>query len=281
MKQVGLIGYPVAQSRSPQMQQAAFDALGVHARYTLWPTPPGTLSERIASLRSPEVLGANVTIPYKEAAVPLVDTCDQAAIRIGAINTIVNRDGRLIGYNTDAPGFLRALAECAAFASHGKRAVIMGTGGAARAAAVALLESGIAGLTLLGRTASHIERLVQHVQTLAAHMDRVIAVHGALLQSADAALFLSTTDLLVNATPVGLRPDDPLLITVAALPTQTLVMDMVFNPPWTPLLAAAQAHGCSTLNGLPMLLFQGALAFELWTNCQAPLEAMRAVLGGL
>src|SRR5947209_112540 len=103
MKQVGLIGYPVAHSRSPQMHNAAFQASGIDAWYELWETPPEQLEERIASLRSPEMLGANVTIPYKEQVVSLLDECDALATRIGAVNTIVNRDGRLVGYNTDAP----------------------------------------------------------------------------------------------------------------------------------------------------------------------------------
>jgi len=129
------------------MQQAAFDALGIEARYALWETQPGTLPDRIAALRSLEVLGANVTIPYKEDIVPLLDECDRVAVQIGAVNTIVNRDGRLVGYNTDARGFMRALAEFTAFPfdSHGKKAVILGSGGAARAAARARLAAHQAG----------------------------------------------------------------------------------------------------------------------------------------
>jgi shikimate dehydrogenase len=263
------------------MQQAAFDALDLQARYLLWETPPGTLPARIASLRSAEVLGANVTIPYKEAAVPLLDECDPTATRIGAINTIVHRNGRLVGYNTDAPGFLHALAECVgcSFDSHGKKAVILGTGGAARAAAVALLENGAAELTLLGRTAAHIERLLQHLQTLTAQMQPPPRVHGELLTSPAANTFLASADLLVNATPIGRKADDPLLCDVNALPARALVMDMIFNPPLTPLLSAAQTHGCQSLNGLAMLLYQGALAFEKWTARPAPLEIMRRALG--
>ena len=142
MRQAGLVGYPVSHSLSPQMHQAAFDALGIEAHYVLWETQPAMLAERIASLRSSEVLGANVTIPFKEDVVPFVDECDPLAMRIGAINTVVNQNGRLVGYNTDAPGFIQALAGFVSppFDAQGKRAAILGTGGAARAAAVALLE---------------------------------------------------------------------------------------------------------------------------------------------
>lgn len=280
MKQVGLIGYPVAHSLSPQMLQAAFDVLGVDARYTLWETRPGRLAERIASLRSPDVLGANVTIPYKQDIVPLVDECDPLAARIGAINTIVNYRGRLVGYNTDAPGFIRALSEFAAFDCRRKKVVILGTGGAARAAAVALLGNEVEELILLGRTEEHIDGLLHHLRTLTAMMHGMAHLNGAPLKSPEINRFLYAADLVVNATPVGLMGDDTtLLFNINVLPTTSLVMDMIFNPPLTPLLRAAMAHGCRVLNGLSMLLYQGALAFELWTGRTAPIEVMRTALG--
>lgn len=280
MKHLGLIGYPVAHSLSPRMQQAAFDALGIEACYALWETLPGELAKRVASLRSPDVLGANVTIPYKEDVVPLVDECDQLAARIGAVNTIVNRSGRLAGYNTDAPGFILALTEFAAFDCPGKKVVILGTGGAARAAAVGLLENGVGEVTLLGRNEKHVNNLLLHLQTLTTEKHGTTRVYGALLGSPEAGGFLSAADLLVNATPVGLKADDAtLLLDVDLLPTTALVMDMIFNPPVTPLLQVAQAHGCQVLNGLSMLLYQGALAFELWTDRPAPIEVMRKALG--
>ena len=279
MKQVGLIGYPVSHSLSPQMQQAAFDALGIEARYVLWETQPGTLAQRIASLRSPGVLGANVTIPYKEDVVSLLDEYDAAAVKIGAVNTIVNRDGRLVGYNTDAAGFIRALTDFTgcAFDCHGKKAVILGTGGAARAAAVALLENGVGELALLGRTHGRVDALVNHLRALDSG-ERWVS--GASLGSSEANRFLSVADLLVNATPVGLRMDDEvLLVDIDLLQAGAFVMDMVFNSSQTRLLGAAHARGCHVLNGLAMLLYQGALAFELWTGRAAPVEPMRAALG--
>lgn len=280
MKQVGLIGCPVAHSLSPQMLQAAFDVLGVDARYTLWETRPERLAERIASLRSPDVLGANVTIPYKQDIVPLVDECDPLAAHIGAINTIVNYRGRLVGYNTDAPGFIRALTEFAAFDCRGKKVVILGTGGAARAAAVALLGNEVEEIILLGRTEEHINGLLHHLRTLTVMMHGVAHLNGAPLKSPEINRFLYAADLVVNATPVGLMADDAtLLLNINVLPTTSLVMDMIFNPPLTPLLRAATAHGCRVLNGLSMLLYQGALAFELWVGHPAPLEVMRRALG--
>ncbi len=280
MKHLGLIGYPVAHSLSPRMHRAAFDALGIEAHYALWETQPDRLVKRIASLRFAEILGANITIPYKENVVSLVDECDPLAARIGAINTILNRSGRLVGYNTDAPGFIRALPEFAAFDCPGKKVVILGTGGAARAAALGLLENGVGEVTLLGRNEKHIQNLLHHLRKLTAKMHGTTRVYGAMLGSPEASRFLSTSDLLINATPVGLKADDAtLLFDVNILPTTALVMDMIFNPPLTPLLRAAQAHGCQVLNGLSMLLYQGALAFELWTGRPAPIEVMQRALG--
>ena len=278
MKQVGLIGYPVAHSCSPQMQNAAFRAIEFDARYTLWETPPGTLTERVASLRAPGVLGANITIPYKEDVVPLLDECDTLASRIGAVNTIVKCDGKLVGYNTDAPGLIRALAERPGSPFHvrDKGTVILGTGGAARAAAVAMLDAGARFISLLGRDRDRIAALLHQLHSSAT--DKFIG--GVLFDSAEANENLERADLVINTTSVGLKNGDgSLLIDVNLLPAGSLVMDMVYNAELTPLLQAAQAHGCFVMDGLPMLLYQGALAFELWTGRDAPVEVMREALG--
>ncbi len=282
MKQVGLVGYPVSHSLSPLMQQAAFDAIQIEANYILWETPQDQLAGKIASLRSTDMLGANVTIPYKEEVVQMVDECDPFAARIGAINTIVNREGRLYGYNTDAPGFITALVEFDAypFDCAGKKVVILGTGGAARAAAVGLLEKGIGQVVMLGRTEAHVQNIVRHLSTFSVKIHRTTRIRGALFDYPEVREFLSNADLVVNATPIGLKVDDSkLLIDVDVLPITTLVMDMIFNPSSTPLLRAARAHGCHVLNGLSMLLYQGALAFEIWTGRPAPIDVMQKALG--
>jgi shikimate dehydrogenase len=278
VKSVGLIGYPVAHSLSPRMQDAAFDTLGIDARYELWETPARELEARVQTLRASDMFGANVTIPHKEAVLPWLDECDPQAARIGAVNTIVNRQGRLVGYNTDAPGFLQALQECSgpSFDLRGTRVALLGNGGAARGAAVALLDSHLAMLTILGRTEEHVEVFLAHLrqQTGARNLQ------GAALESIAARRFLSEAQILVNTTSVGLKPgDETLLIEMEAIAPSTLVMDMIFNPPLTPLLRAAEARGCSVLNGLSMLLYQGTLAFELWTGQSAPVDVMSAALG--
>ena len=278
MKYAGLIGYPVAHSLSPGMQQAAFEEYGIEARYVLWETPPDTLPARIETLRTPEIIGANVTIPHKAKALALVDECDTLAARVGALNTIVNRDGRLTGYNTDVQGFIRALAERAGHLlsdEKDRRAVIAGTGGAARAAAVGLLENGFDELLLLGRTEAHLVKLQHDLQRIAALSGSDARIRARRFGSSDLAALCARTDLLVNATPVGLHESDaPLPVDVTLVPTTAVVIDMIFNPPETPLLRAAAAHGCQAINGLPMLLYQGAQAFELWTGRDAPIASM-------
>ncbi|HEY0753328.1 MAG TPA: shikimate dehydrogenase [Ktedonobacteraceae bacterium] len=278
MKYAGLIGYPVAHSLSPRMQEAGFAALGIEARYKLWETLANELEVRVQSLRGSEMLGANVTIPYKEAVLPWLDEIDRQAARIGAVNTIVNRAGRLVGYNTDAPGFLRALQERGGpgFLLRGRQAIVLGSGGAARGAAVALLESQVNMLSILGRTEAHVETLVAHLRQQSGASYRV---QGTQLNSPRARLLLAEAEVVVNTTSVGLKPaDETELIDARLLPTSSLVMDMIFNPPQTRLLRAASARGCLTLNGLSMLLYQGTLALELWTDQRAPEEVMRAAL---
>ncbi len=283
MQHVGIIGFPVAHSLSPRMQQAAFDACGIDAHYALWETSPEDLPARIASLRAPDMLGANVTIPHKTETLAFIDACDPLAARVGAVNTIVNRAGQLIGYNTDVGGLMQALATNEEYPFHppGKRAVVLGTGGAARAAAFGLLEGGIAGLTILGRNQAHLDSLLQHLQASVppGASGDTAWLHAAALGSPEVNQFLARADLLVNATSVGLHENDAqILVNVQDLPPGALVMDMIFNPSETPLLRAARARGCSTLNGLTMLLYQGALAFELWTGQAAPIEAMQHAL---
>jgi shikimate dehydrogenase len=218
-----------------------------------------------------------------------LDEIDPLAERIGAVNTIVNRAGRLVGYNTDAPGFLRALREKVepAFAlpnlrKHGEltfslrntRVVLLGNGGAARAAAIALLDNQVGRLAILGRSE---ERLGVFLAHLRRHHARDL--QGLIMGTPQAERYLSKADIVVNTTSVGLEPADPtILLNVQKLRSSALIMDMIFNPPLTPLLQAAQERDISILNGLSMLLYQGTLALELWTGLPAPEEAMRAAL---
>jgi shikimate dehydrogenase len=268
---VGLIGWPVEHSLSPAMQNAAFAACGLDWRYELWPTPIETLAERVAGLRQAGVAGANVTVPHKTAVLPLLDKVQPGAAAVGAVNTIVHDGLALIGYNTDLAGFRQALAEAGGVAPGG-RAVVLGAGGAARAACAALQQQGIPVLVLARRMdAAH-----QLADDLGAHGP----IGGGPLAAATLRLVLRDAALLVNATSVGMWPtvDESPLPPGVALPPGLLVYDLVYRPRPTRLLAEAAAAGCRTLDGLGMLLHQGAAAFTLWTGQPAPLAVMRAAL---
>jgi shikimate dehydrogenase len=282
MHLTGLIGDPVSHSRSPAMQNAAFAALGIDARYDLWPTPLVTLPERVASLRAPEMWGANVTIPHKRAVTPLLDeiaitaTSEATVAQVGAVNTIVNRDGRLVGYNTDAGGLVAALRE-AGYAGF-ESAVVLGAGGAARAAIIALWHLAARELHIVARNG---DAAVALAQEMAAITVPCVLAGNAIASLPDTfAGQIARAGILVNATPAGMGGSTDLPLDARwldRLPDHALVLDLVTAT--TPLLAAASARGLATMNGLPMLLHQGALAFTLWTGQPAPLAVMRAALG--
>jgi shikimate dehydrogenase len=275
MRVAGVIGHPVAHSRSPAMQQAAFEALGMAARYELWDTPPEQLATRVAGLRAPEVLGANVTIPHKTTVLPLLDAvAPSASPPLAAVNTIVREESaagvRLVGHNTDVPALLRVLAEQSAWAA-GRRMLVLGAGGAARAAlAVARLEG--AEVTVAAR----------RVEGARAALAALAPAHVLDLAETDAlAAALAGAHILVNTTPVGMRAAEasPLpLELLRQLSPASFVFDMIYSPPETALVRAARALGLRAQGGLPMLLYQGALAFALWTGREPPLDAMRAAL---
>lgn len=291
---VGLIGNPVAHSYSPRFQQAAFDALGIPARYELWPTGASELPSRIASLLAPQCLGANVTIPYKELVIPLLNSIDPFAARIGAVNTIVHTGGdSLSGYNTDAPGLLNALAEhdigCQrqqGISLNDYTAVLLGAGGAARSAAFALISARISRLIFVNRTLDRAQQLAADLQEAQDASAQETAIHLVSLDDPHALVPLIAGPLpmiLINATPLGMQSSkatadaSPLpLHMLEKFTLATFVFDMVYNPRQTRLLSEARALGLRGSNGLSMLLHQGALSFALWTGQPAPLEIMRA-----
>ena len=268
-KYLGIIGYPLGHSISPVFQQAALDYLGIDARYLLWPTQPSRLSEQMRLLSNGEVLGANVTVPYKEAVIPYLDTISDLARRVAAVNTLVNRNGVLHGYNTDVAGFMRAMEDDGKFDPAGKRALIIGAGGASKAVALALLDANIASLTVANRTLSRAEALVE---SLPGDMNaNARPLTEATLETSDG------WDLVINTTSVGMAGGDAegqSPIPAHLIPRDALIVDIVYNPTDTPLLRAAQRKGAPILGGLPMLVYQGAEAFRLWTGQEAPTEIM-------
>lgn len=269
----GIFGYPLAHSLSPAFQQAAFNHYGMDARYLAWETPPDALEAEVAKLRGGDFIGANVTIPHKRSVMDFLDEIDPLAQAIGAVNTIVKTDGKLIGRNTDAQGFLRPLKEDAGFDPEGKRALLLGAGGAARAAAFALCQERVATLAIANRTPQRAEALAAELRGNAATLSAIALADPALEEIA------LQSDLIVNSTSVGMRHGDAegqTPLAGGAIPHDAVVMDMVYNPQHTPLLAAARSAGAQAVGGMPMLIYQGAAAFEMWTAKPAPIEAMFA-----
>jgi shikimate dehydrogenase len=261
---VGIIGHPLGHTLSPVFQQAAFDHLGIAATYRAYDLPPEDVPSFVAALRDPAWLGVNVTVPHKERVRPLLDREADTAKAVGAVNTIVNDGGRLVGHNTDVAGFRDALAE-AGFSARGARVVVLGAGGAARAVVYALRAEGAAEIVVANRSVARAERLLAE-----------LAPEGVALPLDAAALApaLARCDLLVNCTAVGLKPGESPLPD-ERVPRQALVYDLIYNPPQTRLLAAAAARGARTLGGLSMLVGQGAAAFTLWTGQPAPRAVMQ------
>lgn len=265
-RRAAIIGHPLGHSLSPVFQAAAFAAAGLDVTYERWETAPADLPARIESLRAPDVLGANVTIPHKEAVIPFLDTLDPDARIVGAVNTIVARDGRLTGHNTDGPGFVRALHEDAAFDVRGARILLLGAGGASRGIAFALARAGAGELVIANRTLSRAERLAAGVASATGVPVRAVPAVECVGFSA-----------VVNATSIGMSggPDPAgTPVALAGADRGTLVVDIVYSPEETPLLREARARGLPALGGLPMLIYQGALAFELWTAEPASVATM-------
>ena len=268
---LGIIGYPIGHSISPLFQQAALDHAGIDASYLAWEVKPEEVGEFVAGLRAPGVLGINVTVPHKEAVIPHLDEVDQWATTAGAVNTIVNREGRLTGYNTDGLGFLRALLEAHGFSPRGRRALVLGAGGAARGVVLALVREGVSHLTVANRTLSRAERLIQIAQD-GGVTSLAIPLAGSALDG-----MAASADLIVNCTTLGMThgPDEQgTPLDLKQIPPTALVNDLVYNPLETPLLRAASQAGAQVLGGIHMLVYQGAASFELWTGQPAPVEVM-------
>ncbi len=263
-----LIGDPVEHSVSPAMHNAAFEELGLDYKYVAFNVKPDRLSQAVAGLRALNVRGFNVTIPHKVAIMPFLDKLDPLAEKIGAVNTVVNDNGKFKGFNTDADGFLRALTE-KGFKPRGKKVVVLGAGGASRAISYILAQQGVA-LTILNRQ-QELDWALDIVRLIHTNFKREVKVLE-LSHLAD----VLPADLLVNATSVGMSPNAKATPAPAKLLDGVpLVFDIVYNPIKTKLLKDAVAAGCETISGVDMLAWQGALAFEKWTGKKAPLELMR------
>ena len=270
-KRVVLIGHPVAHSLSGAMQQAAFDALGIDAQYELWDKSPMALADAIGEVRGDEFLGVNITIPHKERVVPLIDRLTEEAQATGAVNTLTREGKRLVGHNTDVPGFAAALDKLVGRQKMPRQAVVLGAGGVARAVVYGLIRAGFLRIVVFNRHLHRAEGLVRHFGKSAAHMDlRAMPWHESIIESE-----LAKTKVLINATSIGLNAD------VSPIPGDVitgdlLVLDLIYKR--TKLLRDAESNGAHAMDGETMLLHQGAAAFTLWTGQPAPLEVMSQAL---
>ncbi|MFC2051044.1 shikimate dehydrogenase [Chloroflexota bacterium] len=274
---ISVIGYPLKHSLSPDFQQAALDYYKLDIRYEAREVETADLLSAIIRLRQPQNLGANITVPYKEEALHLIDEVDDFAGLVGAVNTIVNRDGKLVGFNTDAYGFLKALHDDADFKPENKRILVLGAGGAARAVCFALLQERISSLTIANRTMA---KAVSLATSLAEHaVNSKISTEIAAMPWKKSKLIeaVENCQLIVNCTSLGMKgspyeEESPLASDL--IPKDALVYDLVYNPSETPLLRVAREAGANIIGGLPMLVYQGAASFKIWTDREAPLDIM-------
>jgi len=261
----GVLGWPVSHSRSPRLHGHWLEALGLDGAYLPLPVHPDRFAGAVRALADLGFRGANVTIPHKQAAFAVCDSVDASARRAGAVNTLVFRDGRIEGSNTDGFGFLESVREQApGWQPQAGPAVLLGAGGAARAIAAALLDAGCPGVTLVNRSRVRAEALARAI--------------GGAIAVADVPP-ISEAALLVNTTSLGMEGQPPLVLDLASLPASAVVADIVYVPLETPLLAAARARGLAAVDGLGMLLHQARPGFEAWFGAAPRVDAaLRAVV---
>ncbi|MFW9889697.1 MAG: shikimate dehydrogenase [Candidatus Thorarchaeota archaeon] len=273
MKRLAIVGYPLGHSMSPIMHNAALAELGLddEFKYESMPLRSSELRRFVELVRKREIEGANITTPHKTKVITYLSTISPESLAVGAVNTLHRRDGLVIGSNTDIQGFTEAIRE-SGVNPKGISAVILGAGGAARSVAYGLAEAGATRLGIFNRTVDAARRL-----TSAISRGRSLEVHSGLEPTEDD---LKNTDLLVNCTPVGMAGHSPKAspLESSVLPRGVVVMDLVYNPLRTKLLAEADEAGCNTIDGVGMLVHQGAVGFQLWTGKKAPVEVMRAAV---
>ncbi|MEW6172715.1 MAG: shikimate dehydrogenase [Bacillota bacterium] len=271
-KVVGIFGDPVEHTFSPAMHNAAFTALKLNFVYLPFRVKKEELPAAVTGLRALGLAGVNITVPHKEAVLPYLDEITSEARLIGAVNTVVNRNGRLTGYNTDATGFLRAFRE-AGFEPAGAEAVVLGAGGAARAVCMALGMAGVRRITVFNRTYERAQTLARDVQ--ANTKTTATALHWEELNKEGAGV-IRAASAVVQTTSMGMHPEETACPAVppTAFRKNQLVVDLIYNPEETQFLRTAAGAGATTQNGMKMLLYQGAEAFELWTGSSPPVEVM-------
>ncbi len=269
-----IIGHPLGHTLSPLMHNTAFQELGLPYYYEAEDVPPEGLAEAVGRFRAEGVVGLSVTIPHKEAILPFLDEVDEEVERLGAANTVVLVEGRFVGTNTDGIGFMRSLKEDGGYDPEGRSAVVLGAGGAARAVAAHLALSGADSVVIANRTLSRAERLATDLARAVGRQ----CFEPLPLEATATAEAIRQADCLINATSVGMAGDRRLPVPAALIEPHLVVCDIVYRPLVTPLLEAALARGASIINGLGMLVYQGAEAFRRWTGQEMPIDIVRSTL---
>jgi shikimate dehydrogenase len=267
----GIFGYPVEHTFSPGMHNAAFAKLGMDACYVPFAVPPARLESAVRAVVPLGLRGLNITVPHKEKVVACLDELSEEARLIGAVNTVQIRDGKLIGHNTDGRGFIRSLREHAGFDAAGKSFLLAGSGGAARAVGFSLALAGAREVCFFDVDAAKADALARDIRDKTGKDATAISADS-VARSAESA------DCLINATPLGLKKNDPLPFRMELIRKHHLICDLVYNPAETALLTAAKARGAKQLPGIGMLLYQGVIAFEIWTGAGAPVPVMKNAL---
>jgi len=266
----GLLGYPVRHSLSPAMHAAAFKKLKLNGIYLLFEARRENFTATLKKLKLMGVSGFNVTVPYKEEIVPHLDKLDESAARVGAVNTVLNKGGKLTGYNTDGRGFIRSLRSDLGFRVKGKNIFIVGAGGAARAIGFSLAQE-------KARTVTFYDVIPERAAKLAGDIGKTFP--SVRVSSVDSCVCsYSFADLIVNASSCGMKMSDPLPVDPKLLSRKALVYDIIYSPAPTKFIRSARAAGIKGVNGEGMLLGQGALAFRIWTGRNAPQDVMRRAL---
>ncbi len=271
----GIFGYPVSQSLSPNMHNAAFRHLELDCVYLAFKVDPSDISVAVDSLRVLGICGVNVTVPHKQSVINSLDEVSPEALMVGAVNTIANENGKLKGYNTDVSGVLRAVKSELDFDPSAANVVIVGAGGSSRAVIVAMCGGGAQSVLIVNRTFSKAQTLVEEFSAQFTNTE-----FSAVSLSDDEMIteVICKADILVNCSSAGMEGGEPLSLPLSLLKKECVIYDLVYKPTLTPLVKDARVVGLRAESGLGMLLYQGSDAFEIWTGKQAPVEIMRRVL---
>lgn len=274
----GIFGYPLSHTFSPAMHEAAFRKSGIEANYIVLELTPEDFKKALRKTSGLSLSGFNVTVPYKETVMPFLDKVLPEARAIGAVNTVFRRGKKWVGTNTDMEGFLLTLRKDGGFRPQGKKAVILGAGGAARALVYGLSREGAREILIADCFPEKARKILNDMKKIFPQ----VVFQDALAGTREVKAALQEADVIINATPLGLKPQDPRVVPVSWIPKASVkkvfCMDLIYNPAVTPFLKDAKKKGQKTLNGLGMLLYQGARAWEFWTGRKAPVEVMRQAL---